>query len=300
MRRGRGGRRRLLATGRPGRQHERMTSAGPPDLTRARQDVLARIAGSGMNQDPHLEAPAPLRALPPELEAKLTAGPPTDVDLRRRVVGPSAALAVLDAIAVVVAIAAGHVVLAIVAGVLFVPLAALAVLGARYGGNRLTMADRARVAAASKWRSRQDWSGPLGMGDERGLVIAAVHAAGRIAATPGWRSGRLDEQRVRLDLATELDQIDDQAHRIATARVAGHPGTAADAAWTAALDRVAALTAYADELDGTAQRQREAAAAVGGDPVRDEQLLTGATLDGFALENLVALTLFLGAQQPDP
>jgi len=274
-----------------------MTSAGPPDLTRAREDVLARIAGSGMSQDPHLEAAAPLRTLPPELEAKLAGGAPLDVDLRRRVVGPSAALAALDAVAVAVAIATGHAVLAIVAGVLLVLLAALAVLGARHGGNRLSIADRARIAAASKWRSRQDWSGPLGTGDERGLVIAAVNAVARIAATPGWRSGRLDEQRVRLDLATELDQIDDQAHRIAAARVAGQTGDAVKTAWNAALDRVAALTAYADELDGSAQRQREATAALGGDPVRDGELLTGATLDGYALENLVALTLFLGAQQ---
>jgi len=271
-----------------------MTSAGPPDLTHARADVLARIAGSGMSQDPHLEAAAPLRPLPPELEAKLTAGPAADVDLRRRVVRPSAALAALDAIAVVVAIATGHAVLAIVAGVLFVPLAALAVLGARYGGHRLSMADRARVAAASKWQSRQDWSGPLALGRERGLVLAAVDAARRITATPGWRSGSLDEQRVRLDLAVELDQIDDQAHRIAAARVAGTGDPAAmEVAWEAALDRVAALTAYAGELDGSARRQR----ATMGDPVRDGDLLTGATLDGFALEHLVTLTAFLGAMR---
>ena len=275
-----------------------MTSAGPPDLTRAREDVLARIAGSGLSQDPHLEASAPLRRLPPELEAKLAGGPATAVDLRRRVVGPSAALAGLDLIAVVIALVTGHWVLAVFAAVLLIPLAALAVLGTRYGKpGRVTVADRMRIAAASRWRSKQDWTGPLGLGRERGLVIAATAVVGRIAATPGWRSGRLDEQRVRLDLATELDQIDDQAHRIAAARVAATGDPAAEeAAWNAALDLVAALSAYADELDGSAQRQRAAAAAAGGDPTRDGELLAGATLDGFALDHLFALTLFLGAR----
>jgi hypothetical protein len=275
-----------------------MTGTGPPDLTRARQDVLALVAGSALNKHPHLEASAPLRTLPPQVEAKLAAT--SAPDLGRRVVGPSAGLAVLDAVAVVVAIATGHVVLAIVAAVLFVPLAVLALLGRRYG-NRLTVADRARIMVASRWRSHQNWDGPLGLGRERGLVLAAVAAAARIAATPGWRSGRLDEQRVRLDLATELDQIDDQAHRIAVARVTATGDPAAEeAAWTAALDRVAALTAYADELDGSAQRRREAVAAAGGDPVQDGQLLAGATLDRFALEHLLALTTFLGAQNGEP
>ena len=66
-----------------------------------------------------------------------------------------------------------------------------------------------------------------------------------------------------------------------------------EVAWEAALDRVAALTAYAGELDGSARRQR----ATMGDPVRDGDLLTGATLDGFALEHLVTLTAFLGAMR---
>src|SRR3954453_2698331 len=89
------------------------------------------------------------------------AAPPTAPG--RRVVGPSAALAGLDAVGVIVAIITGHVVLAVLAGVLLVPLAGLAVLGARYrsrtSGNRLTIADRAHIASASKWRSRQDWTG---------------------------------------------------------------------------------------------------------------------------------------------
>jgi len=269
-----------------------MTS-GPtrPDLSAERTQVQAVVAGSGLNADPHLEADVPLRSLPPAVEAKLAArvqAPAAALDPRRRVVGPSAALAGLDLVAVIVAAVTGHVVLAIVAAVLFVPLAGLAVMGARFAANRLSFAERQQVAAASSWRSRQAWTG---RGEERGLVIAAVDAAGRIARSPAWRSGRLDEQRVRLDLAAELDQIDEQAHRIADARA---NGADVGAAWDAALDRVAALTAYANELDGYAQRRRAELARQ--DPVATEQLLAGTAGDQLALEQLAALTAFLDGE----
>jgi hypothetical protein len=170
----------------------------------------------------------------------------------------------------------------------------------RYGqdANRLTAGDRLAIAGASRWRSKQRWTAS---GRERGLVIAATRAAARITASPAWRSGRLDEQRVRLDLAAELDQIDEQAHRIAAARTATGPVTAdpaVDRAWEAAVDRVAALTAYANELDGYAQRRREEQARLG-DPLRDTDLLAGSAQDELALEQLYALTLFLTAQNPD-
>src|SRR4051812_17468865 len=284
-----------------------MTAAGSPplDLSHERAQVLALIAGSPMAKPPHVEAATPLRPLAPELEAKLanradTRAPVADV--RRRVVVPSALLAGLDAIGVVVAAVTGHVVLAVVAAALFVPLAALAVIGSRAGKDptRLTAGDRLAIASASRWKSRQSWTGPVAYGSERGLVIAAAEAAQRIAGSPAWRSGRLDEQRVRLDLAGELDQIDEQAHRIATARANTGPvgpgtDTAVDAAWDAAVDRVAALTAYANELDGYAQRRREELARQG-DPVRDTHLLAGSAQDEIALEHLLALTMFLTAQ----
>lgn len=61
------------------------------------------------------------------------AGPQTPVpDVWKRVVIPCALFAVADLIAFVVALAKGHVVLAVFAAVLFVPFATLAVLGARY------------------------------------------------------------------------------------------------------------------------------------------------------------------------
>jgi hypothetical protein len=286
-----------------------------PDLTEARASVLAIVAGSPMAHAPRVDAPAPLRALPPEVEAKLAdrvdsqaapAGGP-GAHVVRGVVGPSALLAVLDAIGVVVGIAYGHFVLAALAAVLFVPLAAVALLGARIaarGHDRLTLADRRAISAASRWESRQSWTGPLATCRERGLVIAAARAAERIARSPGWRSGRIDEQRVRLDLGAELDQIDDQAHRIAAARHehgAVPPGGAPvlDAAWETTLNRVAALTAYAGRLDGLEQR-RAAALTAEGDPVRDEDLLAGAARDEFAMQELTALMIYLTANRGDP
>lgn len=276
-----------------------------PDLTRARAAVLATIAGSPMSKVPHVRATAPLRPLAPEIEAKLAArtlpaavGRDTDVG---KVVVPCAVLAALDAVAFVVALVSDHPVLAIVAGLLFVPLAALAAIGAgmlRRDTVRLTLADRRAMEAASRWDSKQAWTGPLDGGPERGLVIAAASVAERIARSPGWRSGLLSEHRIRLDLIAELDQIDDQAHRIAVARQAQPGGAAAtdpvaEAAWEAAVDRVAALTAYADSLDGLAAEQAAAINRLGGDPVRDEQLMTGSAQDQFALEQLYALSLFL-------
>lgn len=278
-----------------------------PDLTRPRAAVLAAVAGSALSTAPHVRAAAPLRPLAPEIEAKLAArtlpgavGRDSDVG---KVVVPCAVLAALDVIALIVAAVTGHPVLAIVAGLLFVPLAGLAVIGAgmlRRDTIRLTLADRRAMEAASRWDSKQAWTGPLAGGPERGLVIAAAGVAERIARSPGWRSGVLSEHRIRLDLVAELDQVDDQAHRIAAARQEqpGGPGVTdpvIEAAWDAAVDRVAALTAYADSLDGLAAAQAAAINRLGGDPVRDQGLLTGSAQDQFALEQLYALSLYLNA-----
>jgi hypothetical protein len=286
-----------------------------PDLTRARAEVMAIVAGSPMSMGaPTAQAVAPLSALPPAVEAKLAVSGSTGVlptraarpggDVRRRVVVPSASLALVDAVLVVVGLVSGHYLLAAIAGALFVPLTAIAVLAARFAGGdaaRLTLSDKRAINQAARWRSKQPWTGPLASGAERGLVLAAVRAAERIAATASWRSGRIDDQRVRLDLAAELDQIDDQAHRIAVSRNEygpAAPGTAPviDSAWDATLNRVAALTAYADQLDGSDQRRIEAAARQG-DPVRDSNLMAGSVLDEMAADELVALTYYLSANR---
>ncbi len=273
---------------------------------------MALVYGSASTRPPAATAASPLRSLAPATEAKLatraSAGLPAigdDYPRRRvwaRAVAPSAVLAVLDLLAVIVGFARGQVLLAIVALVLFVPFTAIAVLGARFAGSdplRLNPAEKRAIAAASHWQSRQDWTGPLAGGAERGVVIAAAEAAERIARTPAWRSGRIDELRVQLDLSYELDQIDEQAHSIAAARAqygASDPGPAPtlDRAWNATVDRVAALTAYADELDNYEQRYR---AAIGrqGDSLRDSHSSPGSAGDEPVSDQLMALMIYLNS-----
>jgi hypothetical protein len=287
------------------------------ELQFARETVLAHMYGApGSIQPPSLHAAAPLRALSPALEAKLAnraaAGyAPYGVEHPRghvwqRVVLPAGSLAALDAVGVGVAAGGGHPILAIGAGVLFVPLAGLAGAAARWATRdplRLTTLERREITKASRWESRQLWTGPLAFCNERGLVVAATRAAERIARSPAWRSGRLDEHRVRLDVANELDQIDEQAFRIASARyegssgglpVAKPPDPVVDQTWEAALTRVAALTCYAESLDGLARQQAEDRARLG-NPVRDADLMAGLTMDEIAVEDMTALTYFLGA-----
>jgi hypothetical protein len=287
------------------------------ELQLARDTVMAHIHGApGSIQPPTVQAAAPLRALSAPLEAKLAnrAGAgyaPYGVDHPRgrvwqRVVLPSGSLAALDGVGAGVAAADGHPVLAIGAGVLFVPLAVLAAAATRWGSRdplRLTTLERREITKASRWESRQLWTGPLAFCQERGLVVAATRAAERIARSPAWRSGRLDEHRVRLDVGNELDQIDEQAFRIASARYEGSTGglpvegpgdPVVDQAWEAALTRVAALTCYAESLDGLARQQAVERARLG-DPVRDSDLMAGLTMDEIAVEDITALTYFLGA-----
>jgi len=134
-----------------------------PDLTMARADVMALIAGSPMSmRPPTVQAAAPLRALPAAIEAKLasraSAGlTPLGTEHPRggvwqRVVLPSGTLAAVDAVGVVVGAADGHTVLAIVAAVLFVPLGAIAGFGARFASSdplRLSTRDRRAINDAS-------------------------------------------------------------------------------------------------------------------------------------------------------
>jgi hypothetical protein len=293
-------------------------STPAPDLEQARANVLAIVAGSAMSmRPPTVQAAAPLRALDPALEGKLAARAaagltPTGPDHPRgrvwqRVVLPAGSFAAVDAVGAGALAADGHVLLASIAGVLFVPLAVLAAAAGRFAARdplRLRTDERRAITDASRWESHQVWTGPLASSAERGLVIAAAQAAGRIAGSDVWRSGRIDDQRLQLDLASELDQIDDQAHRIASARHEHSPGSppALDntpvlrSAWEATVTRVAALTAYADELDGASARRAEAD-ALRGDPVRDSNLMAGSARDEMAAEQLIALTAFLSADR---
>jgi hypothetical protein len=289
-----------------------------PDLTAAREQVMAFVAGSALALGPPTAlATAPLRALPAVVEAKLSArveaglaatGP--DYPRRRvwqRVVVPSGGLAVLDAAGIAAGAGSGHWLVTAGAALLFVPLAVLAGLGARFAARdplRLSTRDRRAIGGASRWVSRQAWTGRLASTEERGVVIAAARAAERIARSRTWRSGRIDDQRLRIDVGAELDQIDEQAHRIAVARQehgSAAPGSAPviATAWDATVTRVAALTAYADSLEGYDQRRAESLVRQG-DPVRDSDLLAGSARDEMALTELLALTSYLSTQTDDP
>lgn len=282
-----------------------------PDLTAARASVLAAVAGSALGQAPRVRAAYPLRPVAAQIEVKLAdraqqdglpaQSRPTEL---RKVVVPCTLLALVDLVVLVIAVTGGRYVFAVVAGILFVPFAALAVIGAgiaRRDQVQLSLADRRAMAVASRWDSKQQWTGPLATSDERGLVIAAARVAERIANSPGWRLDALGEHRVRLDLINELDQIDDQAHRIAVARQhqAGAADPVLDRSWQGLVDRVAALTAYADSLDGLAASRAATVHELGGDPVRDADLLAGSSRDQLALEQLYALSMYLNANDGD-
>lgn len=282
--------------------------AGPPDaaqkLDRARDEVLAAVAGSaGSQQQLALNAPGPLRPLSPELTTKLIArGGPDPVKPR---VTPAALVTVVDAVLLVVALVTGHVVLAIVAAGLLVLIGAAALAARRQTpGPRLSPAELNAIRVASRWRSQQAWTGPLAHTRERALVVAAIRAVERIIASPAWRSGRLDEHRVRIDVAIELDQVDAQCFRVAAARYEGSSGglplerpadPVVEQAWQTVVTRVAALTCYADSLDGLAESRARSLA----DPVRDADLLGGSFQDELAAQNLAALTFFYTATMFD-
>jgi hypothetical protein len=247
-----------------------------PDLTSARAEVLAIIARATQAQNPsHRDA--------------------SREHIVRRVVVPAALLAVLDAVLLTIGIASGRYVLATGAGVLFVPLATVAVLGRRFAARD---ALRRGVDTVDAGRPGGRWTGPFASCPERGLVLAAARAAERIAGSVAWRTGDPEAQRLHLDLGAELDQLDDRAHRIAVAHCedrATRPGGAQllEAAWQAALDRVAVLTAYADEMDEYDRRRATALAARADPPAGppDGELPTG---------RMVMLAAYLNTPQVDP
>ena len=119
------------------------------------------------------------------------------------------------------------------------------------GGNR----------AAYVWRSRQAWLGPFTQSPERALLFVAVAAAERIVTSVAWASPYLDDHRIRLDPTLELDEIDDQAIRLARLRHEIGAREPLPHGWPALVDRVAALELYANRLLALeAELEREAAA----------------------------------------
>lgn len=234
------------------------------ELLRAKQSVRAALADAGGMTPPSVRSRTPIKALPPDLAAAVQARAQRGLDplgtdspggsVISRVVLPSAVLAVLDAILLILALTSGSTALAVVAGVLLVLFTAVALAGRRAAAadqSRLTARDRIAVADAGRWSSGQQWSGALASTPECALVVAAARAAARIVASPAWTSGALARDGVTLAVGAELDQLDATAFALASWRRGQDTATAheLDDAWEMTLTRVAALTAYADTLD---------------------------------------------------
>lgn len=141
------------------------------------------------------------------------------------------------------------------------------------------------------WRSRQPWHGPLAQAAERALLFVAVGVVERIAGSRAWASAYLDDHRIRLDLVRELDEIDDQGYRMASLRQRVGDHAALEHGWQALVDRVAALSLYANRLLALeAEIARQAAAdraAVA--ELHSATLATGAARDELAADHLRAL-----------
>jgi len=154
----------------------------------------------------------------------------------------------------------------------------------------LRLSRRSLVAAPTggvAWQSAQQWLGPLAQSRERRLVFVAMDTVARIAGTDAWSSPDLDEHRIRLDLLAELDDIDAQAHRLAELReqAGDHPADVLTQGWDALVDRVSALSAYADRLAAL-----ESTPAVAPTDDTATQLLAGSVRDELASDHVRGLT----------
>ena len=271
---------------------------------------------------PAVHSRLPIRRLAGPLAAKVEARQAAGLDTgypRRRLVGrvvlPLGVLGVADLpvfiTSTLTAHSAGGGVLAAVSGGVLVVAAGVATAAGRFvlrDPLRLTGSERRALNDARQWQSAQPWLGPTAAGlpggltasAERALLDAAVDAVTRIVASPSWRSSYLAEHRQRLDPAAELDQIDEQAYRLAElgASSAGRPGgdsaaldsaaldsAAAGAARAAVIQRVQALRGYADRL-ATLDDQLDQAGALHRSSARIDALLAGSATDEFAVDQV--------------
>jgi hypothetical protein len=246
---------------------------------------------------------------PAELHADLPLGPPAEAalphepgtsggldvgaDARRlaRIMVPGALLALVGMLVLAGVVTA----VALTAGVLLaIMVAIVGLLGLAGTGTvlawRLSRRSLARNEIGETWQSRQSWLGPLAQSQERRLVFVAVDTVARIARSDAWASGYLDDHRIQLDLVTELDEIDDQAYQLAELRhrlgeqLDEHHAAALRQSWDALVDRVSALSAYADRLPALASER----AAPADDAVA--RLLAGTARDELASEQVRDLT----------
>jgi hypothetical protein len=247
---------------------------------------------------------------PAELPAGMPIGPPTEAalphepgtsgsleigaDARRlaRIVVPGALLALVG----MLMLAGVVTVVALVAGVLLaIMVAVVGLLGLAGTGTvvawRLSRRSLSRRESSASWQSRQSWLGPLAQSRERRLVFVAVDTVARIARSDAWASEYTDDHRIRLDLVTELDQIDEQAYQLAALRHRlgdqpdEHHAAALDQSWDALVDRVSALSAYADRLAALASER-----AVRADDDAAARLIAGTVRDELAAGQLRDLT----------
>jgi hypothetical protein len=286
-----------------------------PEIAAARAAVLAEIdAGGGVAPgtrpltinagQPLNQVSAPLAS---KLEARVSAGYQPEGDdypssrTWSRVVVPAIAVAAVDVPVVIITgiLAAFHVELTVwlfIASLLLLIGASAVAIAASISPLRdplrLTTGDRRELNLSRSWQSRQPWMGPRSTTPEYRLFGVAHRIVTRLAASPAWASRYLDEHRLRLNLAAELDGIDHQACQLAVLREAHGSETDLGLAWSALLDRVARLRNYADgvhaldghviALDAAARTQR-----------LDEQLgqlAVGSALDQFAAEHVRTLT----------
>jgi hypothetical protein len=287
-----------------------------PAIVAARAAVLAEIDANGAGIAPTLRpltlntanflAPpsAPVAAT---IEARVRAGYPPEGDQYptsrtwSRVVVPAIAVGALDVPAVIAAgiCTAIHVHLSwiffLASLVVLFGSAAVALLASYtplHDPLRLSTSDRRELNQLRTWQSRQPWMGPRSSTPQYRLFAVAHATVQRLANSPAWASPYLDEHRLRLNLAHELDGIDQQACQLAA--VAEQSANTADTApaWTALLDRVARLRHYADgvialeshlaRLESTADNYR-LDANLG-------SVAVGSALDEFAAEHVRALS----------
>jgi hypothetical protein len=180
-----------------------------------------------------------------------------------------------------------------------VPISSLpAALSAKVAAHdRLSPAERETWSGSRRWVSGRPWLGPLAQARERALVFVAVDIVGRIVAGVAWPSEYLDDHRIRLDLRTELHEIDEQAHRLAALRheagtaVEDRHGPVLTHGWDSLVDRVAALLVYANRLAALDSRLTHRAAD-GRAALTDEPaagLVAGSARDELATDHLRAL-----------
>jgi hypothetical protein len=180
------------------------------------------------------------------------------------------------------------------------PMSPLYTLFAKHhAGQRFTAPERDTWHDARVWRSNPAWLAMHGQTRERALVFVIVDVVEGIAGSVTWRSPYLDEHRIRLDLLTELADVDRQAYELAELRHQLSNDTTADGrhdvvlarSWAALVDRVASLTIYADRLRAleTVHAQRAATELAERAEEQVAKVVTGWANDELAAGQVVAL-----------